>query len=145
MLEFALLAPVAGAFLIGLTSVSMTFVHTMQADQLCRKAVKMAAAGADFDKEEIRSEIYGLYGGNALQDRTAVLYVTHIGRESSGYRKIRSYELGRVNRWTSSANTPEKLITLEPGEDAWIAELWFDNDTILSTVAPKEMHSRSIL
>ena len=145
MIEFALLAPVIAAFLAGLVGVSMTFVHTLQADQLCRKAVQMAAAGADFDQQAARAEIYALYGGKAIQDHNAVLYISHIVRETSGYRKAKSYQIGRVNRWTSSADKPESLISLEPGEDAWVAEIWSDNDTILATVGPKELHSRSIL
>lgn len=145
MLEFALIAPVVGAFLAGLIGVSMTFVRTMQADQICKKTVQMAAAGADFDAESVKAEVYALYGGKALQERNAVLYVNHVIREASGYRQAKSFALGRVNRWTSAAESPEDVIRLEPGEDAWIAELWFDNESILSVITPKELHARSVL
>ena len=145
MLEFALLAPVIAAFLAGFAGVSMTFVRTMQADQICRKAVQMAAAGADFDQDAIRAGIYSLYGGRSLQDRSAVLYLTHVVRDAAGYRKAKSFALGRVNRWTSSADSPEGVIRLEPGEDVWIAEIWLDNDSILSSVTPRILHARSVL
>ena len=145
MLEFALLAPVIAAFLAGLIGVSMTFVRTMQTDQICKKAVQMAVAGADFDSEFVKAEVYALYGGKALQDHNAVLYVTHIVREAGGYRKAQAFALGRVNRWASSAESPESVIALEPGEDAWVAEIWFDNDSILSNITPKQLHSRSVL
>ena len=146
MLEFALLAPVIAAFLAGFAGVSMTFVRTMQADQICRKAVQMAAGGADFDQESVKAEVYSLYGGHALQDRSAVLYLTHLVRESAGYRQAKSFALGRVKRWTSSAaGSPEDVVRLEPGEDAWVAEIWLDNDSILSSVTPKELHARSVL
>ena len=145
MLEFALLAPVFAAFLAGLVGVSMTFVRTMQSDQICKKTVQMAAAGADFDQDSVRAEVYALYGANALEDRKAVLYVTHIVREESGYRKAQQYAFGRVNRWTNSADTPESVLPLEPGEDAWVAEIWVDNDSLLGVVAPKELHSRAVL
>ena len=144
MLEFALLAPVFAAFLAGFAGVSMTFVRTMQADQLCRKAVQMATAGADFDQDPVKDQIYSLYGGEALQDRRGVLYVTHIVRDAAGYRKHQFFGIGRVNRWTSTADSPEDVIHLEPGEDAWVAEVWFENDSILSNISPKELHSRSV-
>ena len=145
MLECALLAPVIAALVAGFAGVGMTFVRTMQAGQICREAARMAAAGSDFDQETVRSQIYSLYGGKALQDRTGVLYLTHIVREAERYRKAKSFEFGRVNRWTSSAEAPESVISLEPGEDAWVDEIWFDNQSPLSRVTPKELHSRSVL
>lgn len=145
MLEFALLAPVIAALLAGFAGVSMTFVRTMQADQLCRKVAQMAASGVDFDQDAIKDQIYELYGGKALRDRQGVLYVTHVVRESAGYRTAQSFELGKRARWRSSlADSPESVIQLEPGEDAWVAEVWFDNDSILSSVTPKELHARVV-
>ena len=145
MLEFALLTPVIAALIAGFAGVGMTFVRTLQADQICRQAAQMASAGADFDQDAVKAQIYGLYGGQALQDRTGALYVTHIVREATGYRKVRSFEFGRVNRWASAADVPEAVIILEPGEDAWIAEIWFDNESFLSWITPKQLHSRSVL
>ena len=144
MLEFALLAPVVAAFIAGLVGVSMTFVRTMQSDLICRKAAQMAAAGADLDQPAVRDEIYGLYGGKALRDHTGVLYVSQIVRDEAGYRRAKTFELGRVNRWSSAAGTPDSVISLETGEHAWVAELWFDNDSIFSSLTPKELHARSI-
>lgn len=145
MLEMALLVPVVAALIAGVVGVSMTFVHTMQADQLCKKAVQMAASGADFDSEKVKAEVYALYGGKALQNHNAVLYVAHLVRDTTGSRVTQTYALGRVNRWKSAADSPDQVIPLEPGEDAWVAEVWYDNDSILSTITPKEIHSRSVL
>lgn len=145
MIEVALLAPVVAALVAGFVGVSLTFVRTMQVDQLTRKASEMAAGGADFDQESVRTQVYGLYGGKALQDRQAVLYVTHLVRDGNGYRKDKSFEMGRVNRWRSTADdSPETVVRLEPGEAAWVAEIWFDNDSVLSSVTPAELHARSV-
>jgi hypothetical protein len=147
MLEFALLAPVVAALLAGFVGVSMTFLRTLQADQLCRKAVEMAVGGVDLDLAENKALIFNLYGGKSLEDRQGVLYVTHIVRDAGGYRKIKSYEIGKIGRWESSADTgsPEQVIELEPGEDAWVSEIWLDNHSILSSVTPNELHARSVL
>ena len=146
MLEFALLAPVVAALITGFVGVSLTFVRTLQADELCYKAVRMAAAGVNFDEDSTKEQVYNLYGGRVLQNRQGVLYITHIVREASGYRTAKSYEMGRVNRWNSSAAAvPESIVRLEPGEDAWVAEIWFDNPSVLSSVTPTTLHARSVL
>ena len=146
LLEFALLAPVFAALLAGFVSVSLTFVRTLQVDQICRKAAEMAASGADFDQDPIKAQIYNLYGGKAIEDRQAVLYVTHIVRDTAGYRSTKSYGIGKISRWQSSAETtPDQMIELEPGEDVWVAEMWLDNRSILASVTPNELHARSVL
>ena len=146
MLEFALLTPVIAALIIGFAGVSMTFVRTLQADQICQQAARMAAGGADLDQEPVKAAIYNLYGGKALQDRAGVLYVTHIVREEAGgYRKDKAFQFGRVNRWPSAADSPESVISLEPGEGAWITEVWFDNDSLVSRITPRDLHSRTVL
>ena len=144
MLEFALLSPVVAVLLAGFAGVSLTFVRTLQADELCSQAAQMASAGADLDQDAVRDQIYNLYGGKALQERRGALYVTHIVRDAGGYQKAKSYEIGNLARWHGSTESPEQVIALEPGEDAWIAELWLDNDTILSSVTPSELHARTV-
>jgi hypothetical protein len=146
MIEFALLAPVVAALLVGFVGVSITFVRTLQADQLCRKAVEMAAAGSDFDQDQTKAQIYNLFGGKAIEDRQGVLYVTHITRDASGYHNAKSYGIGKIGRWQSTVeSTLDRVIELEPGEDVWVAELWLDNSSILASLTPKELHARSIL
>ena len=146
MLEFALLTPVIAALIIGFAGVSITFVRAMQADQICQQVARMAAGGANFDQERVKAEIYNLYGGKTLQDRAGVLYVTHIVREASGgYRKDKVFQFGQVNRWPSAADLPESVISLELGEGAWVTEVWFDNDSLVSRITPRDLHSRSVL
>jgi hypothetical protein len=146
MLEFALLIPVVVALLTGIVGVSITFIRTLQADQLCRKAVEMAAAGSDFDQAQTKAQIYELYGGKAIEERQGVLYVTHIVRDGSGgYRNEKSYGIGKIGRWQSTVEAaPDRVIELEPGEDAWVAEIWLENPSILASVTPNELHARSI-
>ena len=145
MLEFALLSPVVAALLAGFAGVSMTFVRTLQADQLCRQAVQMAASGADFDQDETRNQLYNRYGGRQLQERRGVLHLTHIERDAGGYRATRSFEIGNTKSSHLVMESPGQVIRLESGEDAWIAELWLDNDVVLSSVTPSELHARAVL
>lgn len=145
LLEFALLAPVLAALLAGFFSVSLTFIRTLQADEICRKGAEMAAAGADFNQPSIRAQIFDLYGGKAIEQRQGALYVTHIVRDAGGYHRSQSYELGSISRWRSTAETsPDRIVELEPGEDAWFAELWLDNRSVLSSVTPVELHARCV-
>jgi hypothetical protein len=141
MLEFALLSPVLAVLLAGFTAVSLTFVRTLQADQLCAQAAQMASTGVDFDPEQL----YRAYGGDALRERRGALYLTHIMRDAGGYRKDKSYEAGNTARWPASPESSyEKTIQLEPGEDAWVAELWLENETLLSSVTPDQLHAKVV-
>lgn len=140
-----MLAPVLAALLAGFFSVSLTFVRTLQADEICRKAAEMAAGGADFNQTPVKAQIFDLYGGKALEERRGVLYVTHIVRDANGYHGTQSYELGKLGRWRSTAETsPDRIVELEPGEDAWFAELWLDNGSVLASVTPSELHARCV-
>ena len=145
MLEFALLAPVLAALLAGTVSVSMTFVRTLQADDLCRRAAQMAASGADFEQDQTRNQFFALYGGKTLEEKNGVLYLSHIVREAARYRLDKTYSTGNTRRWKANSEAPEQLIQLEPGEDAWVAEIWIDNTSILFGITPKEVHARNVL
>ncbi len=147
MLEFALITPVIAALIVGFAGVSMTFVRALQADEISQQTAHMAVGGADFDQEAVKAQIYGLYGAKMLQDRNGVLYITHIVREATGgYRKDKEFQFGRVNRWPNAASeSPEAVITLEPGEGAWVTEVWFDNDSLTSRITPLQLHARSVL
>jgi hypothetical protein len=105
----------------------------------------MAASGADFEQDQIRNQFFSLYGGKTLEDKNGVLYLTHIVREATGYRLDKSYSAGNTRRWKPNSDAAAQGIQLEPGEDAWVAEIWIDNTSILSALTPKEVHARNVL
>ena len=140
-----MLAPVLAALLTGVTGVTLTVVRTLEADDLSRKATEMAAAGTDFDSDQGRAQFFSIYGAKTVEEKNGVLYLNHIVREAAGYRIDKSYSAGNTRRWKLTADAPEKWIQLEPGEDAWVGEIWIDNGSPLMGLTPTEVHARRVL
>ena len=143
MIEFAMLMPVIAALVAGFAGVGVTFLRSLQAEELCRTAVRLAASGADLTQENSKQKLFSAYGGATLAKDEGVVFLRHIVRDGGGYRIEKHLAAGNNFRWHEPADTPQSVVQLEPGEDAWVADIWIATNAI-GGIAPEDVHARFV-
>jgi hypothetical protein len=144
LLEFAFVLPVGIALLVGGLSLGLMSVRTVQAGDLARQISLLADAGVDFGSPDGQQQMLEKGRGLGLESGKAVVYVTKLVCEPAGLRVDRTYHMGNTERWRSGLWRLEDAAELEPGEQAWVVEVFAESGSVISML-PKTVKARSVL
>lgn len=144
LIEFALILPVGVALLAGGMSMGLACLRTMEAGQLARNITLLADSGVDFGSPDGVKQVIAEGRDLGVESGRAVVYITRIVREPAGFRVDRKFEVGATSRWSSTLARPEDAVELEPGESAWVVEVFAETGSFTPMVPPV-IKARSVL
>jgi hypothetical protein len=144
ILEFAFVLPVAVTLLVGGMSLGIMCMRTMQAGDLARQVSLLADSGVDLGTSGGQQQVIEKGRGLGLESGKAVVYITKIVREPAGLRVDRSYHMGNYQRWRSGLWRLEDAAELEPGEEAWVVEVFAESGSVVSLL-PKTVKAKNVL
>ncbi len=144
-MEFVFVLPIGVALLVGGLSIGTASLRTVQAGQYAKDVSLLADAGVDLGAPAGQQQIVELGKGLGLANGQAAVYITKVVREPAGFRVDRSYQMGATSRWASGLLRPEDAAELEPGESAWVVEVFAESGTMISSLVPETVKARSVL
>jgi hypothetical protein len=144
ILEFAFVLPLAVTLVVGGLSFGVMSVRTVQAGDLARQISLLADSGVDFGTPAGQRELVEKGRGLGLESGKAAVYITKLVCEPAGLRVDRAYHMGNVERWRSGLWRLEDAAHLEPGEQAWVVEVFAESGSVVSLL-PHTVKARSVL
>ncbi|GEM_PF-3239984 len=144
ILEFAFVLPVAVGLLVGGLSLGVMSVRTVLAGDLARQISLLADSGVDLGTAGGQQQMLEKGRGLGLESGKAVIYITKLVREPAGLRVDRTYQMGNTQRWRSGLWRLEDAADLEPGEQAWVVEVFAESGSVVSML-PKTVKAKSVL
>lgn len=145
LVEFIFVLPVVVGLVVGGLSILTASVRTVLAGQLAKELLLLADTGVDFGGPGGQQQIVEKGRELGLEKGQAAVYLTRVVREPAGFRVDRSYHMGDTSRWHSGIVRPEDAgAQLEPGEAAWVVEVFADSGAFTSFV-PDTVKARNVL